>query len=67
MVFTFKMAGAGMIPFQVAIHIIVFMTTSFSTKTSLFVILEQPVYNIINIEIKCEKSILFSRIPMKQN
>ena len=47
---TLRIAGAGMMPFQVAIHIMVFITTSFSTNTSLFVILEQPIHN--NMEIK---------------
>ena len=47
---TLRIAGARMMPFQVAIHIMVFITTSFSTNTSLFVILEQPIHN--NMEIK---------------
>lgn len=51
---TLRIAGAGMMPFQVAIHIMVFMTTSFSTNTSLFVILEQPIHN--NMEIKVSLS-----------
>ena len=39
---TFSTAGAGMMPFQVAIHIMVFITTSFSTNMSLLVIREHP-------------------------
>ena len=69
---TFKMAGAGIIPFQVAIHIIVFITTSFSTKTSLLVILEQPIQELIylliifKILIKKWESIFLSKIEFKK-